>query len=60
MKDIYSDAESDTDEKLKRAKLDLSSDEEGPRGAKRRGSTEELTKKKRGARKIIESDDDSE
>lgn len=60
IKDIYSDEDSDGDNKLLNAKMNLSSDEEGPRGTKRKPSQEESTKKKKTTRKIIESEDDSE
>ena len=59
LKDIYSDDDSD-DDRLMNAKVDLSSDEEGPRGAKRKSQGEETSKKKKLTRKIVESDEDSE
>ena len=59
IQDIYSDNESD-DNRLKNAKADLSSDEEGPLGAKRKSKKEDSAKKKKIARKIVESDEDSE
>jgi len=59
IQDIYSDDESD-DNRLKNAKADLSSDEEGPLGAKRKSKREDSTKKKKVARTIAESDEESE
>ncbi len=59
-KDVYSDDESDSDGKLSKAKVDVSSDEESPGGEKRKNFDEELHKKRKSARKIIESDDDTE
>eukprot|EP00112_Aurelia_sp_Birch-Aquarium-sp1_P007484 Seg1816.10 transcript_id=Seg1816.10/GoldUCD/mRNA.D3Y31 product="RNA polymerase-associated protein LEO1" protein_id=Seg1816.10/GoldUCD/D3Y31 len=59
LKDIYSDDDSD-DDRLMNAKVDLSSDEDGPRGAKRKSQGEEASKKKKLSRKIVESDEDSE
>ena len=59
IQDIYSDDESD-DNRLKNVKADLSSDEEGPLGAKRKSRREDSTKKKKVARKIVESDEESE
>ena len=59
MQDVYSDEDSD-DFRIRNAKADLSSDEEGPLGTKRKPVREESTKKKKIARTIVESDEESE
>ncbi|XP_065053501.1 RNA polymerase-associated protein LEO1-like [Rhopilema esculentum] len=59
VRDIYSDDDSD-DDRLMKAKVDLSSDEEGPLGTKRKSKDEGPSKKKKATRKIVESDEESD
>ena len=59
VRDVYSDDDSD-DDRLRNAKVDLSSDEEGPLGSKRKSKGEDSGKKKKSARTIVESDEESE
>jgi len=57
--DIYSD-DSDGENKLQNAKLNFESDDEDIDDPEIRAKKEELAKKKKSSRKVIESDEDSE
>eukprot|EP00794_Sanderia_malayensis_P003840 gene3840-4379_t len=59
-KDVYSDEDSDSAERLSKAKIDDSSDEEGARIGKRKSIDDELNRKKKIVPKIIESDEESD